>query len=292
MSAVSSMKIASKDKKVKKVEKTVKVESDSEPEVVLNEVKKEEKVKAVRKTRTTHNNTFKAVGIKRPSPYTVFMKHYFESLPKGAEKSITQAAKEYKKIKDDPKKMAPYMEEYEHLASEYKNEYNSQKQAAIDRGDFVVVERVKKPVSAYILFSMSDEVRNHAKKNGLSITETAKYCGALWKTMSEEEKEPFNSRALVNKEAAAVNATVANKKEINAKKAAATPVKKVTVVSESESSAASASESEANNSDASSDASSDVSSSSTKKKGRGKTQSSSKGKAAVAIVEENETSDA
>jgi hypothetical protein len=184
--------------------------------------------------------------------------------------------------------MAPYMEEYEHLASEYKNEYNSQKQAAIDRGDFVVVERVKKPVSAYILFSMSDEVRNHAKKNGLSITETAKYCGALWKTMSEEEKEPFNSRALANKEAAAVNATVANKKEINAKKAAATPVKKVTVVSESESSAASASESEANNSDASSDASS----SSTKKKGRGKTQSSSKGKAAVAIVEENDTSDA
>lgn len=241
-------------KTLAKVASDSEADSESEPDAEA-EVKTETKVKKPRKPRTKNNNVFKAVGIKRPTLYTVFMKQYFASLPAGAEKSLTAVSKAYAEIKDDTKKMAPYVKEFEALKTAYKNEFENQKQSAIDRGDFS--EKVKRPMSAYMLFATSPTVREYAKKKGISITETAKYCGSKWKEMSEAEKLPYNKLALAAKEKSVVELESSNSKQLKAKKQA------VIIPSESENTEASATE-------ASEASASDSDSSATSKKGKKK----------------------
>lgn len=244
-----------KDKKPKKPVVTD-TESDNEPDVVLdNKPSADGEKKKVRKPRTERNNVFKPVGVKRPTLYTVFVKEYFAALPEGADKSVSQAAKEYSKIKDDAKKMAKYRTIYDAQLKKYNNEYESQKQAAIDRGDFV--EKKKRPMSAYMLFATSAEVRAHAKKHNLSVTDTAKYSGAQWKAMSDAEKEKYNKMAMANKEAFDAEA---------APKPAKKTKKPVVVAAASESEATTTDASSASESEATSASDSDSSSSSKKGK--------------------------
>jgi hypothetical protein len=175
----------------------------------------------VKKRRTKPNNTFKAVGIKRPSLYGAFMKWYFNSLPKGSRKNISDAYDAYKLIRDDPKKMAPHIAEYNRLLRIYSNEYESQKQSAIDRGDYVV--KIVRPVSAYMLFSTSPEIREQAKIRNMSAAEIAKYCGTVWQQMDDAEKEPYNRQALADKAAYELTEDAMSKKKKKAPVAAAAP---------------------------------------------------------------------
>ena len=260
----------SSKKTLAKVASDSEADSESEPDAEV-EVKTETKVKKPRKPRTKNNNVFKAVGIKRPTLYTVFMKQYFASLPAGAEKSLTAVSKAYAEIKDDVKKMAPYVKEFEALKTAYKNEFENQKQSAIDRGDFT--EKVKRPMSAYMLFATSPTIREYAKKKGMSITETAKYCGSKWKEMSEVEKLPYNKLALTAKEKSVVELESSNSKQLKAKKQA------VAVPSESENTEAEVSEASATEASEASDSDS----SATSKKGKKKSV-----KAKATITEESD----
>jgi hypothetical protein len=292
---VKEVKQPKEDKKPKKPI-TTDTESDNEPDVVLaekpvkpakpakpakDEQPEAEKEKA-RKPRTSRNNIFKPVGVKRPSLYTVFVKEYFAGLPKGTDKSVSQAAKEYSKIKDDDAKMAHYREVFAKLLQEYNNEYESQKQAAIDRGDFI--EKKKRPMSAYMLFATSVEVRAHAKKHNLSVTDTAKYSGAQWKSMSEAEKDKYKQMVLAN---AASVASAAEKPSVALKKPVASKPKKPTApVPASESEATTTDASSASESESATD--SDTSSSSNKGKKKPSTTPSKNGKKQPAIVEETD----
>ncbi len=271
-------------KEVKQPKKpvTTDTESDADHDVVLENKPVEVEKKKVRKPRVARNNIFKPVGVKRPSLYTVFVKEYFTSLPNGADKSVSQAAKEYSKIKDDDAKMAKYRETYARLLQEYNNEYESQKQAAIDRGDFA--EKKKRPMSAYMLFATSAEVRAHAKKHSLSVTDTARYSGAQWKAMSDSEKDKYNKLAIANKEAfaaAEANTVVhaAIKKDLKDKKTAA-PVKLDSDVTTTDASSASESESAT--------AASDSEASSSSKVNKNKKNGSKSSKKQSTIAEEND----
>ena len=275
-------------KEVKKPKKpvTTDTESENEPDVVLTNKpeKPEAEKKKVRKPRTARNNVFKPVGVKRPSLYTVFVKEYFAGLPKGADKSVSQAAKEYSKIKADDTKMAHYREVYAKLLQEYNNEYESQKQAAIDRGDFI--EKKKRPMSAYMLFATSVEVRAHAKKHNLSVTDTAKYSGAQWKSMSEAEKDKYNKQAIANKEAFAAAAAEEEKPAATPKKPAAAKAKK-SAVPASESEATTTEASSASESESASASDSDASSSLKKGKKKPTATPSKNGKKQPVIAEED-----
>lgn len=283
-----SKEVKEPKKEVKKPKKpvTTDTESENEPDVVLAD--KPEKVevekKKVRKPRTARNNVFKPVGVKRPSLYTVFVKEYFAGLTKGADKSVSQAAKEYSKIKDDDKKMAHYREVYAKLLQEYNNEYESQKQAAIDRGDFI--EKKKRPMSAYMLFATSAEVRAHAKKHNLSVTDTAKYSGVQWKSMGEAEKDKYNKLAMANKEAFA--ATEEETPAAAHKKSSSSKAKKIVpVASASESEATITDASSASESESASASDSDTSSSSKKGKKKATATPSKHGKKQPTIKEED-----
>jgi hypothetical protein len=277
-----------KDKKEMKPKKpvTTDTESENEPDVVLDTKPSNDGVdnKKVRKPRTERNNVFKPVGVKRPSLYTVFVKEYFASLHEGVDKSVSQAAKEYSKIKDDSKKMAKYREIYDALLQKYNNEYESQKQAAIDRGDFV--EKKKRPMSAYMLFATSAEVRAHAKKHSLSVTDTARYSGAQWKAMSEVEKDKYNKLAMANKEAFDAESKPAAKPVAKpAANSSKNNKKPVATSAKSESDATTTDASSASESEATSASDSDSSS----KKGKKKSGSSSKsGKKQTTIKEEDD----
>ena len=83
--------------------------------------------------------------------------------------------------------------------------YNTQHQTSIDELEVIRKKQLneaiqngkwelpapKKPMTAFLIFSLSDERTKYRVENGLSVSNAAKKNGEIWRNMTEEEKEPF-----------------------------------------------------------------------------------------------------
>lgn len=96
---------------------------------------------------------------------------------------------------EETKEFKECVEEAKRLKQEYINKYNKMKVEALESGEFN--PKPKKPKTAYLIFTLTDENRNKFKD--LSIGDRAKSTGLLWEKMTEEEKAKYYKLAELEK---------------------------------------------------------------------------------------------
>jgi len=155
--------------------------------LITKQNKREKKVK----------ETFKPEGLSKPkSAYNLYCKYYAkECKEKEVKFELKNASSSWNELSDEKKE--PYNKEASKQKEEYKTNYETLKTDAVKNGD-IASEKPKGPTTAYFHF-VSDK-RSEIKEKLMKEGETTKLntkvtveAGKMWKELSAEEKEPYET---------------------------------------------------------------------------------------------------
>ena len=155
--------------------------------LITKQNKREKKVK----------ETFKPSGLSKPkSAYNLYCKYYAkECKEKEVKFELKNASSSWNELSDEKKE--PYNKEASKQKEEYKTNYETLKTDAVKNGD-IASEKPKGPTTAYFHF-VSDK-RSEIKEKLMKEGETTKLntkvtveAGKMWKELSAEEKEPYET---------------------------------------------------------------------------------------------------
>jgi len=145
-------------------------------------------------------SVFKAVDkdgkeIRIPSAWNVFSKANREKEAKSSGLSgkelTSHLAKMWASIKEkNGKDFKKYNTQHQTSIDELEVTRKKQLNKAIQAGKWDLPPP-KKPMTAFLIFSTSEERTKYRVENGLSVSEAAKKNGEIWKGMSDKKKTPF-----------------------------------------------------------------------------------------------------
>ena len=163
-------------------------------ESLLNLVKKA-KNRTVKKALVFKAEDKEGKEIRIPSAWNVFSKDNREKEGKttglSGKELTSHLAKMWASIKEkNGKEFKKYNSKHQQLIDELEVTRKKQLNEAIQNGKWEL-PAPKKPMTAFLIFSLSDERTKYRVENGLSVSNAAKKNGEIWRNMTEKEKEPF-----------------------------------------------------------------------------------------------------
>ena len=169
----------------------------------LTEDSKENLLTLVKKNKSRASKkalVFKAVDkdgkeIYIPSAWNLFSKANREKEAKysglSGKELTSHLAKMWAAVKEkNGKDFKKYNTQHQTFIDELEVTRKKQLNEAIQNGKWEL-PAPKKPMTAFLIFSLSDERTKYRVENGLSVSNAAKKNGEIWRNMTEEEKEPF-----------------------------------------------------------------------------------------------------
>jgi hypothetical protein len=157
----------------------------------------EKSIKKANKKEKKAEAKFTPEGLKKPSTANILFQRDFKAKcdKNNIKFDLKSSAEAYKKLTD--KEKAKYTKEAERLKAEYKAEYDRLRAAAIQTGTFPA-DKPKKPMTAY--FRYLQEVRGaimakYANEEDRKAVngKVAKDSAEMWKSLTEKEKDKYES---------------------------------------------------------------------------------------------------